>query len=108
MRNREQGVQGHRRHKRERPLTAPPAKYFGYATGDVASISASVQGIQGCQPLDNCVTYLPIATVDLAHPPIDSGSNKQVWTIGFAAFLITQTPPTPTPTPTAANCSATT
>ena len=74
-------------------LTAPPEKYFGYATGTVASISTSVDGIQGCQaggPLNNCVAYLPIAVVDASHPPINSGSNKQMWTIGFAAFLITQ------------------
>ena len=48
----------------------------------------------GCrvgQPLDNCVAYLPIAAIDASHPPIETGSNKKVWTIGFAAFLITET-----------------
>ncbi|HEY7031576.1 MAG TPA: pilus assembly protein TadG-related protein [Thermomicrobiales bacterium] len=74
-------------------LTAPPEKYFGYSTGTVASISATVDGIQGCQaggPLDNCVAYLPMSVVDAGHPVINSGSNKQMWTIGFASFLITQ------------------
>jgi hypothetical protein len=72
-------------------LTAPPAQYFTYSTGNVSSVSATVQGINGCQvgqPLDNCVAYLPIGVVDGAHPPIESGTNKKVWTIGFAAFLI--------------------
>jgi Flp pilus assembly protein TadG len=75
-------------------LTAPPEKYFTYATGNVSSISATVQGINGCQvgqPLDNCVAYLPIAVIDSSHPVIETGTNKKVWTIGFAAFFITQT-----------------
>jgi hypothetical protein len=59
----------------------------------VASISATVDGIQGCQAggaINNCVAYLPMAVVDSSHPVINSGSNKQMWTIGFAAFFITQ------------------
>jgi Flp pilus assembly protein TadG len=74
-------------------LTAPPSKYFGYDTGTVASISTTVEGIQGCQaggPIDNCVAYLPIAVVDPTRPVLNTGSNKQMWTIGFAAFLIMQ------------------
>jgi Flp pilus assembly protein TadG len=74
-------------------LSAPPEKYFGYDTGTVASISTSVEGIQGCQagqPINNCVAFLPIAVIDISHPVLNSGSNKQMWTIGFASFLITQ------------------
>jgi Flp pilus assembly protein TadG len=74
-------------------LTAPPETYFGYSTGTVASISTTVDGIQGCQaggPIDNCVAYLPVSVIDASHPVINSGSNKQMWTIGFAAFLMTQ------------------
>ncbi len=75
-------------------LSAPPAKYFGYSTGNVSSVSASVQGINGCQvgqPLHNCVAYLPIAIMDGEHAVIETGTSKQVWTIGFAAFLIIET-----------------
>jgi Flp pilus assembly protein TadG len=75
-------------------LSAPPAKYFGWATGDVASITSSVEGIQGCQAgqeVDNCVAYLPISVIDPAHPSINTTSNKQQWVIGYAAFLIKKT-----------------
>jgi hypothetical protein len=74
-------------------LTAPPETYFGYDTGTVASISTTVEGVQGCQAggaIDNCVAYLPIAVIDSSHPVLNSGSNKQMWTIGFAAFLMTE------------------
>lgn len=77
-------------------LSAPPATYFTYSTGNVASISAAVEGINGCQagqPLNNCVAYLPVAVIDASHPPLESGSNKKVWVIGFAAFLIKATAP---------------
>jgi Flp pilus assembly protein TadG len=72
---------------------APPERYFGYSTGTVASISTTVDGIQGCQAggaLNNCVAYLPMSVIDSSHPVINSGSNKQMWTIGFAAFFIVQ------------------
>ena len=74
-------------------LTAPPEKYFGYSTGTVASISATVEGVQGCTaggPLDNCVAYLPIAVIDSSHPVLNTTSDKSMWTIGFASFLITE------------------
>jgi Flp pilus assembly protein TadG len=74
-------------------LSAPPEKYFGYSTGNVASVSATVEGVQGCTttgPLDNCVAYLPVSVVDSSHPVISTTSSKQMWTIGFAAFLITE------------------
>ncbi|HEY7029707.1 MAG TPA: pilus assembly protein TadG-related protein [Thermomicrobiales bacterium] len=78
-------------------LTAGPGdeKYFAFKEGDTASISVSVPGIQGCQAgtsgkdITNCVAYLPIAVIDASHPPQETGSDKKIWTVGFAAFLIT-------------------
>lgn len=75
-------------------LSAPPEGYFVYSTGNVTSVNATVQGINGCQvgqPLDNCVVYLPIAVVDGVHAVIETGTDKKVWVVGFAAFLIKQT-----------------
>ncbi len=74
-------------------LVSPPERYFGYSTGTVASISTTVDGIQGCQAgqaINNCVAYLPVAVIDPSHPVLNTTSNKQMWTIGFTAFLITE------------------
>ncbi|MEA2597673.1 MAG: hypothetical protein QOF01_4142 [Thermomicrobiales bacterium] len=76
-----------------RPLSAPPATYFNYKEGDSAGlITVDVQGAQGCragQVAENCVAFLPIVVDDPSHPPISSGSNKKLWTIGFLPFYIT-------------------
>jgi hypothetical protein len=74
-------------------LTAPPAGYFNFKEGDTASVTVSVPGVAGCkagQPVTNCVAFLPVAIVDSSHPPVESGSDKKIWTIGFAAFYIVQ------------------
>lgn len=61
--------------------------WFTYTTGDAAGqITASVNGIQGCQAgqaLDNCVAFLPVAV----NEPL--GSNNQLWTVAIMAFYIT-------------------
>lgn len=82
--------------------SAPPATYFSWSGGVVASVAAAVEGINGCQAgttINNCVAYLPVAVDDCNQPPIanpchptnPNGSNdKRMWTIGFAAFYIVE------------------
>jgi hypothetical protein len=73
-----------------RSKSAPPEQWFNYKEGDTAGpVSADVQGAQGCragQPVDNCVAFLPI----VVDNPAESGNDKQLWTVGYAPFFITQ------------------
>jgi len=64
--------------------------WFNYKEGDTAGpVSVDVDGPDGCkagQEVVNCVAFLPIV-VD--NPP-ESGNNKELWTVAFAPFYITE------------------
>ena len=64
--------------------------WFNYDTGNKSGPTrAKVNGTQGCsanvdEPYD-CVMILPIAT----NSPAESGNSKQIYVVGYAAFLVT-------------------
>jgi Flp pilus assembly protein TadG len=72
--------------------TAPPEQWFNYNTGTTAGqVSVDVEGAEGCkagQEVQNCVAFLPITA---NTPSEDSASDKKLWTVGYAAFYITET-----------------
>jgi Flp pilus assembly protein TadG len=65
--------------------------WFGYSEGDdAAEVRTAVDGVDGCKagqgdPFD-CVMILPIAV----NNPAESGNNKQLWVVTFAAFYVTK------------------
>ena len=64
--------------------------WFYYTEGDAAgSISADVEGPDGCkagQDIVNCVVFLPLVIND----PPEQGNEKKLWTVAFAPFYITR------------------
>lgn len=73
-----------------RSRTIPPEQWFNYKEGDTAGpVSADVPGVQGCkagQVVDNCVAFLPM----VVDTPAETGNNKQLWTVAFLPFYITE------------------
>ena len=71
-----------------RNRTAPD--WFTYTEGDSAgTLYTDVPGVQGCkagQVVNNCVAFLPVSVND----PAEVGNNKQLWTVTFLPFFVTE------------------